>query len=193
MKRRQVIVRIVFSGLPKKIESQFRLTYSIILKLERKRVAAEGKVTVEEMMASSFMEAEHVKKRSRHELQLKRVSEALAEESVAADRGPSWQELEEVARLGLEFLDLWHELSPKVFCSKTALKAMVPGRILSVTHGSHVNKLGVLLSVDSKKDMKFRVLVLTEKDAESDSSEDVTGFHKVRSYFRTLTTTQLIR
>lgn len=168
-------------GSPKTIESQFRLTYSIILKLERKRVAAEGKVTVEEMMANSFMEVENVKKKISHEMQLTRVNQALAEANVSTDRGPSWKKLEEVAFLGLEFLDLWHEISPKVFVSKTALKVMTPGRVLSVTHGNHVNKLAVLLSSEYKKNIKFRILVLNE--ANSSPVEDVTGFHKVISKY----------
>lgn len=154
--------------MPREIESQFRLTYSIILKLERKRIAAEGRVTVEEMMESSFKEADHVKKKKKHAANLAQVEKDLSKIENSLQRSAAWDQMCEMCRYCIEYLEVWKEISPKIFASKLGMKTLVPGRLLLVTHKSHVSKLGVLLSCEYKKETKFKVLVLDDKSEDGE-------------------------
>lgn len=145
------------------MESQFRLTYSIILKLERKRVAAERRISVEEMMWNSFKEADHVKKKTTYVETLSAIEKKLSDLEKSIQKGEMWEALCQMYCTCLEYLDVWEELSPKIYSDKQGMKYLVPGRIVLVTHKNHVNKLGILLSCESKRDIKFKVLVLDDK------------------------------
>lgn len=150
--------------MPKKIESQFRLTYSIILKLERKRIIAEGRVTVEEMLANSFKEADHLRKKKMYAQSLSQVEKNLSELECSVQKSRTWEKMCQICLSGMEYLNLWKDLSPKIFTDKLGLKNVIPGRVVLVTHKFHVNKLAIILSCDYKKDIKFKVLVLNDRD-----------------------------
>lgn len=152
----------MMQGIPKKIESQFRLTYSIILKLERKRVAAEGRVTVEELMAHSFKEANHVKMKKKYSENLSQVEKDLSQLESNTKKSPGWDDLCQICSSGMIYMEIWKSLSPKLFLSKIGLKTVVPGRVVLVTHKSHINKLGIVLMCEYKKETKFKVLVLND-------------------------------
>ncbi|KAL0270353.1 UNVERIFIED_CONTAM: hypothetical protein PYX00_007793 [Menopon gallinae] len=161
-------------GKPRKVESQFRLTYSIILKLERKRVAAERRISVEEMMSNSFKEADHIKKKKTYVQTLSLIEKQLSDLEKSIQKTEIWEAMCQMYCSCLEYLDVWKELSPKLFSDKQGLKYVVPGRIVLVTHKNHVNKLGILLACEFKRDVKFKVLVLDDKTpiAESDFSNE---------------------
>lgn len=169
----------MFLGNPRKIESQFRLTYSIILKLERKRVAAEGKVTVEEMMAHSFKEANHIKMKKTYSQNLDKIKKDLSAIEGSVQRGSAWEQLCDICRHCIEYLEKWKEFSPKAFTDKQNLKTLTVGRVVLVTHKSHVNKLGIVLSCLYKREIKFRVLVLDNKRNEEEETNADDEWYKV--------------
>lgn len=53
------------------------------------------------------------------------------------------------------------------------VKELTPGRILLISHKEHINKLGILLNVDTRKSERvFKVLVLCDKMQSSVASSD---------------------
>lgn len=149
------------------MESQFRLTYSIILKLERKRVVAEGRVTVEEMMASSFKEAHHLKKKKYYAQSLEEVEKDLSDLEKVIKKDNIWKQMSDWCLTCLDYFEKWKDLSTKIFTDKLGLKTITPGRVVLITHKSHVNKLGIILSCEYKREVKYKVLVLNNKTDDS--------------------------
>ena len=72
--------------------------------------------------------------------------------------GPHVDEMEKFYRTADEYLKIWRELRPFILAQISATKFLVPGSILLVTSGNHLNKLGLLLSYDPKpKEPIFKV------------------------------------
>ncbi|KAK6638723.1 hypothetical protein RUM43_006990 [Polyplax serrata] len=169
----------LMKGLPKKIESQFRLTYSIILKLERKRIVAEGRVTVEELMANSFKEADHLKKKKSYANTLSQVEKDLSNLEKMVEKSTTWEKMCEICLTGLDYYEKWKDLSVKILSDKVGLKSVVPGRVVFVTYKTHMNKLGIIVSCDYKKEVKFKVLVLTNGTEDSTVTQDASDDSKL--------------
>lgn len=55
--------------------------------------------------------------------------------------------------------------------SHKVAKELVPGRVLLISHGPHINKLAILLSTSTSKQTTYKVLVLSDKNTEGDSSK----------------------
>jgi antiviral helicase SKI2 len=57
------------------------------------------------------------------------------------------------------------------------VKELTPGRILLISHREHINKLGILLNVDTRKNERvFKVLVLCDEMQSSVASSDKEKF-----------------
>lgn len=141
-------------------------------------MAAEGKVTVEEMMAHSFKEANHIIMKKTYKENLAKVKSDLSAVEKSVQRGSAWDQLCDICRTCIQFLEKWKEISPKIFTDKQNLKTVVPGRVVLVSHKSHVNKLGIILLCDYKRELKFRVLVLDDKRKKDETIMD-DDFYKV--------------
>lgn len=64
--------------------------------------------------------------------------------------GPHIDDMERFYRTADEYLRIWRELRPFMLAQVGAAKLLVPGSILLITSGNHLNKLGLLLSCDTK-------------------------------------------
>uniref|UniRef100_A0A182QLV6 Helicase SKI2W n=1 Tax=Anopheles farauti TaxID=69004 RepID=A0A182QLV6_9DIPT len=147
-------LKTMILGKPVRLESQFRLTYAMILYLLRVEL-----VSVENMMLHSFREFGKRQQIPQSKLELSKVQEKVSALSKLSDHVLPLCEFYEAANV---YIDLWNELQPKQLCQPKAINEFKVGRILVVTEKNHYNKLGILLSVSmqSHKEMKLVVLVL---------------------------------
>lgn len=135
--------------------------------MERKRIVAEGRVTVEELMANSFKEADHLKKKKSYANTLSQVEKDLSHLEKMIEKSTTWEKMCEICLTGLDYYEKWKDLSVKILSDKVGLKSVVPGRVVFVTYKTHMNKLGIIVSCDYKKEVKFKVLVLTNGTEDS--------------------------
>lgn len=84
------------------LESQFRLTYSMILNLFRVE-----KISVEGMMSHSFKERVHSHNQKKYEKELERVKTRIKEISLNIQQyGPHWQPLSHFYDIAAKYLKL---------------------------------------------------------------------------------------
>ncbi|EDS39035.1 antiviral helicase SKI2 [Culex quinquefasciatus] len=153
-------------GKPMRLESQFRLTYAMILYLLRVEL-----VTVENMMLHSFREFGKRLKLPESTSELNKMEEKM---SKLNDLSEHLKPLCQFYEAAAEYLGKWDELMPKLFLSQKVSNEMKPGRVLVVTHAQHHNKLAILLSVvqQDQNTARYKVLVLDHQKAPSSSTGD---------------------
>ncbi|KAJ3008378.1 UNVERIFIED_CONTAM: hypothetical protein HDU68_003136 [Siphonaria sp. JEL0065] len=126
-------------GVPTKLESQFRLTYTMILNLLRVEA-----LKVEEMIKRSFSENTAQKmlpeQQSMYDESAKALSnlQKLSCSICAPDIGPFYDASSRVVLLG-------HQLREKIMRSPTGSKVVSPGRVIIVNSGFFRNVVGVVL------------------------------------------------
>lgn len=157
----EVLKRMIL-GKPMRLESQFRLTYSMILSLLRVE-----RVSVEDMMQHSFREFGKQLKVPENQQQLELAEKKLAELTEISEH------LAPLCNFYMacnEFISLNEELMVKFVNQQKIYNEMKPGRVVIVSEGRHYNKLGILLSLttSSQKETTYKVLVLD--DAQNDES-----------------------
>ncbi|XP_041764989.1 helicase SKI2W [Anopheles merus] len=147
-------LKTMILGKPVRLESQFRLTYAMMLYLLRVEL-----VSVENMMLHSFREFDKRQQMPQSKLELNQVQEKMSALSKLSDH---LQPLCEFYEAASEYLNLRNELLPKQLCQPKAINELKVGRVVVVTDEHHYNKLGILLSVSvqSHKELKLVVLVL---------------------------------
>ncbi|XP_074875144.1 superkiller complex protein 2 [Buteo buteo] len=151
----------VMLGRPTRLQSQFRLTYSMILNLLRAQA-----LRVEDMMRRSFSEfplRRDAPAQERRVAELQRELAALGEpeaEGAMADLPPyhrAVQGLRQARAL----------LQRRLTESVAGLRALAPGRVVVVCTPKHRNALGLILQVSSEGSGRtFTTLVLCEKPPE---------------------------
>ncbi|KAK5649054.1 hypothetical protein RI129_003946 [Pyrocoelia pectoralis] len=148
-------------GKPNQLKSQFRITYRMVLTLLRVE-----SLSVEGMMSRSFREADHQKKMEQIRTKLTEVSKALEIEN-RHELNEHMQPLVKFYTNVKLFLDAHQQLMPEIVKSSTLQKQLTSGRVVLITHKSHVNKLALILSTSSKSsDLWYKVLVLTDASSE---------------------------
>ncbi|XP_015587568.1 helicase SKI2W [Cephus cinctus] len=153
-------------GEPKNLESQFRVTYSMILNLRRISEA----VTVEGMMRRSFKESKLISKQQKFKKDLNEIEKQLADLPEFNDLQKQIAEFYTVAK---EYIQELKPLKPRMFTMKKPSKALTVGRILIISHMHHYNKLALLLRIVPKGvDLQYKVLVLDNSE-ETPSSDDI--------------------
>ncbi|XP_055527650.1 SKI2 subunit of superkiller complex protein isoform X2 [Wyeomyia smithii] len=150
-------------GKPMRLESQFRLTYAMILYLLRVEL-----VTVENMMRHSFREFGKQLKLPENKFELSKMEKKISE---LCKLGDHMQPLCKFYDAAAEYLDNWIQLMPSMFLSQKISNEMKPGRILVVAH-KYYNKLAILLSIDHKSAI-FKVLVLSNQSATATTEIDM--------------------
>ncbi len=90
----------MMQGRPMPLESQFRLTYSMILNLLRVE-----QLRVEDMMKRSFTEIKNQKRQSDHKEQVKKLKVQLAALGNATE-GETWEKLQEFYTLATSYFDI---------------------------------------------------------------------------------------
>ncbi|XP_046434524.1 helicase SKI2W [Neodiprion fabricii] len=166
------VLQNMMLGKPQKLESQFRMTYSMILNLRR----VTESVTIEGMMRRSFKEVALIAHEKKHKAELEEVEKQLAESSELTE---SQKQLGGFYSIATEYLDEWVKLRPLLLGTKKAAKHLNQGRILLISYREHHNKLAVLLAtIQRRQDTLYRVLTLTnvqQSNTEDDIKIEVPG------------------
>ncbi|XP_012256914.2 helicase SKI2W [Athalia rosae] len=161
-----LVLQNMMLGKPQKLESQFRMTYAMILNLRR----VTESVTIEGMMRRSFKEVALVAHEKKYKAELEEVEKQL---SNCADLSDSQKQLCNFYSIATEYLEEWCRLRPYLLDTKKAAKYLTPGRIVLVSHREHYNKLALLLAtIHRRQDTLYRVLLLTNI-RQSDSEQGI--------------------
>ncbi|XP_054834074.1 SKI2 subunit of superkiller complex protein isoform X2 [Eublepharis macularius] len=155
-------------GKPTQLQSQFRLTYTMILNLLRVEA-----LRVEDMMKRSFSEF-HARKDSKvYEHRIAQLSCTLSKME-AADTSGQLSDLQEYYYVVRELQEIRELIQRRVMESVNGLKALSVGRVIVVKNQEHKNALGVILQVSTDAaNRAFNALVIGEKNpTEGDSAAD---------------------
>ena len=158
-------------GAPQKIESKFKVTYSMVLHLKRLSEA----ISVGDMMRRSFKEMNNLSNQEKNKNELDKITELMNKKPPLAEHQ---QDMALFYDLAKNYLELWKDLRPYMLEAKKAVKALVEGRILLISHEHHFNKLGIFLGVQKKaKEILYKVFVLTsvieEEEAKTNNRSEV--------------------
>jgi antiviral helicase SKI2 len=155
-------LRRMILGKPTRMESQFRLTYAMILSLLRVE-----RVSVEDMMSHSFAEFGKQLKVPENKEELLKAEEKLRDLKELSEHQRPLAEFFVACR---EYFDLVDQLMPKLLGQQKLANELKPGRILVISSGTHYNKLGILLA--THKETSFKVLVHVNKEGEQEQPFD---------------------
>lgn len=117
----------IILGQPKKLESQFRLTYNMILHLLRVDI-----LDVKDMMKKSFFENDSQKELPEHEKKLKEHYESL-DKIKALNCNICLADIEEYYRINKEVISLTKDIID-ITISFLGAKLMTPGRLMVVNY-----------------------------------------------------------
>ncbi|XP_026955183.1 superkiller complex protein 2 isoform X4 [Sagmatias obliquidens] len=153
-------------GKPSQLQSQFRLTYTMILNLLR-----VDALRVEDMMKRSFSEFPSRKDSKAHEQTLAELTKrlgALEEPDVTGQL----VDLPEYYSYGEELTETRSLIQRRIIESVNGLKSLSAGRVVIVKNQKHHNALGVILQVSSSSTSRvFTTLVLCDKPMSEDPQE----------------------
>ncbi|KAJ1068618.1 hypothetical protein K5549_011571 [Capra hircus] len=153
-------------GKPSQLQSQFRLTYTMILNLLR-----VDALRVEDMMKRSFSEFPSRKDSKAHEQALAELTKklgALEEPEVTGQL----IDLPEYYSWGEELTETRSQIQHRIIESVNGLKSLSAGRVVVVKNQEHHNALGVILQVSSNSTSRvFTALVLCDKPMSEDPRE----------------------
>lgn len=153
-------------GKSKKLESQFRLTYAMILNLLR----VEG-LTVEDMMSHSFRE---FFKQSKIPEQKTMLEELQCKIEALQQLGDHLQPLCEFYQAAKIYTKAWNETIPKYITQQKVQNELRPGRLLIISYKNHYNKLALLLSVPKivRQDSQYKVFILDNQLSHDEVTEE---------------------
>jgi antiviral helicase SKI2 len=120
-------LRRLLTGNPTKLESQFRLTYSMILNLLRVE-----DLKVEDMLKRSFAEFHAQRALPEQQKQLLEREGALSKMNVKIDCILGEPTIEEYYNVALEAEKLGDRIQEAVMQSRAAQQSLVPGRVVVV-------------------------------------------------------------
>ncbi|XP_060019168.1 superkiller complex protein 2 isoform X2 [Lagenorhynchus albirostris] len=153
-------------GKPSQLQSQFRLTYTMILNLLR-----VDALRVEDMMKRSFSEFPSRKDSKAHEQTLAELTKrlgALEEPDVTGQL----VDLPDYYSYGEELTETRSLIQRRIIESVNGLKSLSAGRVVIVKNQKHHNALGVILQVSSSSTSRvFTTLVLCDKPMSEDPQE----------------------
>ncbi|XP_062604203.1 superkiller complex protein 2-like [Saccostrea cucullata] len=146
-------------GKPTKLESQFRLTYSMILNLLRVE-----QLRVEDMIKRSFSEFHQQKDISKHKVTIDqlhtRISQIRPIECYLCS-----VDLEKYYETCRDYMCLKKKLQEVVLSHPAAIKALTAGRIVVISNSFHSNQLGIVLnSTMAANERVFTCLLLCDKN-----------------------------
>ncbi|CAD6226876.1 GSCOCG00005957001-RA-CDS [Cotesia congregata] len=171
-------LKAMMCGEPQNLQSQFKITYSMVLNLRR----VSESVSVEDMMRRSFKELSLITDTTKRKTELIEVEEALAKLPPETE---FQKQLSDFYKLAMEYIVDWIKLSPHLFQGKKVTKALIPGKVLIISYRHHYYKLAVLLSVNQKKtESEYNVLCL------KNSNESQEKLNKPENWYRILSLTK---
>jgi len=150
----------MMQGKPTRLESKFRLTYSMILNLLRVE-----QLRVEDMMKRSFAELDTQKKQASHK---ERAAELKKELEVLPDISSGiYEEVTIFYKLCSEYLEQRENIWSLLLSHPVPGKALSAGRVVVVNYKGLVNVLGMILSVDLKSKLRsFQMLLLSSQNTQ---------------------------
>ncbi|XP_035879745.1 helicase SKI2W isoform X3 [Phyllostomus discolor] len=156
----------MLTGKPSQLQSQFRLTYTMILNLLR-----VDALRVEDMMKRSFSEFPSRKDSKAHEQALAELTKKL-EALEEPDLTGQLVDLSEYYIWGEELTEIRSLIQRRVIESVNGLKSLSSGRVVVVKNQDHHNALGVILQVSSNSTGRsFTTLVLCDKPLSEDPQD----------------------
>ncbi|XP_057338709.1 SKI2 subunit of superkiller complex protein [Microplitis mediator] len=171
-------LKAMMCGEPQNLQSQFKITYSMVLNLRR----VSESVSVEDMMRRSFKELSLITDITKRKTELNEVEEALAKLPPETE---FQKQLSEFYNLAMEYITEWRGLSPLLFMGKKVSKALMPGKVLIISYMHHYYKLAVLLNVSQKREeVEYGVLCL------KNSNESREKLNKPENWYRILSLTR---
>ena len=167
-------LQAMMCGVPQSLESQFKITYSMVLHLRR----LSETVSVKDMMRRSFKEASSLMKEKQVKAALQKIEESLAKTLALSSYQ---QELGEFYDTAIQYLRIWTNLRPHMLATKKAGKNLVEGRVLLVSYKFHYNKLAIVLEVVKRKQSDtYKVLLLRNvEDVEEKLTEKNDNWYKM--------------
>jgi len=134
-----VTLKTILTGKPTRLESQFRLTYNMILNLLRVE-----DLKVEDMMKRSFAEAHSQRDVKARKLELASVTRALEDlEDIVCIRGaPSIEEYQLVVR---EAAELEQAMQQYLSHHPKVSQALGPGRVVRVVFQEYMREVGLII------------------------------------------------
>ncbi|XP_027206672.2 superkiller complex protein 2 [Penaeus vannamei] len=153
-------------GKPTKLESQFKLTYSMILNILRVE-----RMSVEDMMKRSFSEAITYKNQSQYQAELELYTEQLKQE-------PDFNcmmcnSIEQYYAAAKEFVEQRANVFNLIHGFPGVVKAVAPGRIILICYEQYQSYLACVLKIDPKDKTKMIVFVLKEKSRQNYSKHEL--------------------
>ena len=149
----------MMQGKPTRLESKFRLTYSMILNLLRVE-----QLRVEDMMKRSFAELDTQKKQAGYAEKAKNLKLKL--EKMSDISSSSFSEASQVYTMISEFVSLRESNWTLMLSLPIPTKSLTPGRLVIFNHGSYINSLGVILNMDTKsKQRSFTALICKSEES----------------------------
>ena len=154
-------------GKPSKLESQFKLTYSMMLKILRVE-----SITVEDIMKRSFSEAVQMANQSKYQKELEQTEARLAVE-------PEFsclvcKDIKEYYAAARDYTKQRRQVYASMMIFPGVMKAMAPGRLLLLSHGQYQQRLACLLKLDTRDQNKLTVFVLRgSSEVENPSTQDI--------------------
>ncbi|XP_023241330.1 helicase SKI2W-like [Centruroides sculpturatus] len=146
-------------GKPTKLESKFRLTYSMILNLLK---VHNENLRVEDMMKRSFREAFSQRNVKEDEKVLKELIETFTHlEKLECEICQF--DIKQYCKMVQDFYNSKTNLLKKIFNSQFGLKLFSQGRLLTVKTSYHSNTFGVILNSDKKV---LKVLLMCKYSSE---------------------------
>ncbi|KAJ8300200.1 hypothetical protein KUTeg_021719 [Tegillarca granosa] len=152
-------------GKPTSLESQFRLTYSMILNLLRVE-----QLRVEDMIKRSFSEFHSQKDVKKHKEALDKIHAKL-QCIKNIECFLCSMDLERYYEACRDFRSLKFHLQGIVLSHPAAIKLLTAGRVVVINNSNHRNVLGVVLNsnMGTNKERIFNCLVICEKNSSTKS------------------------
>ncbi|XP_034941079.1 helicase SKI2W [Chelonus insularis] len=168
-----VSLKAMMCGEPHALQSQFKITYSMVLNLRR----VSESVTIEDMMRRSFKELSLTTEKDKRQSELAKIEETLAKLPPPTD---FQKKLADYYSLAIDYLQEWKIASSQLLSTKQATKVLLPGRVLLISYRHHYNKLAVLLSKYLKdKVNEYTVLVLANADEVNKKDDKLDIWHSI--------------
>ncbi|KAM4696658.1 superkiller complex protein 2 [Rhinophrynus dorsalis] len=156
-------------GKPTLLQSQFRLTYSMILNLLRVEA-----LRVEDMMKRSFAESRAQKDTKAHEQRIKLLTKTLADMG-EIDCSGDLSDLQDYFVTVQELIHTQETLQKRVLESINGMKCLSVGRVIIISTDYHRWVPGVILQVSSDATNRiYTTLVLSEKKREGGATQPQT-------------------
>jgi len=165
---RKEFLQPIMMGSPYRLESKFKLTYHMILNILKSRSMG----TVPGIMARSYFENPMRLKREKFRKELDQIESLEKAITISLQKNVTPEAISFLTKfydLADKYFLQWHQNKDYFFCHPNFLNNLVPGRVVKVCFGSHINQLGVLLKTyqaNSKRIYDVVVLESTEAPKE---------------------------